>query len=136
MECLRPEQQQQVELSLPLNYLEGKIGISNVNQILKIQPDEIIQNIHCIKDRANRKICFQLNKEIFTKEIVEHCIYPDLTPRKRKIIVEFSSPNVAKPFHVGHLRSTIIGNFIANLHAHLNNDVVKLNYLGKYSRFI
>src|SRR5205814_2611280 len=33
----------------------------------------------------------------------------------KKVIVEFSSPNIAKPFHAGHLRSTIIGSFIANV---------------------
>lgn len=48
------------------------------------------------------------------------------------IVVEFSSPNIAKPFHVGHLRSTIIGNAIANLYRHLSYPVTKLNYLGDW----
>lgn len=52
--------------------------------------------------------------------------------QRQKIIVEFSSPNIAKPFHVGHLRSTIIGNFIANLFKAFQNDVVRLNYLGDW----
>ncbi|MEE6476278.1 hypothetical protein FKM82_011030 [Ascaphus truei] len=49
-----------------------------------------------------------------------------------KTIVEYSSPNIAKKFHVGHLRSTIIGNFIANLKQALGNEVVRINYLGDW----
>lgn len=40
----------------------------------------------------------------------------DPSKGQKTIIVEFSSPNIAKPFHAGHLRSTIIGGFLANLH--------------------
>jgi arginyl-tRNA synthetase len=50
----------------------------------------------------------------------------------QKFIVEYSSPNIAKPFHVGHLRSTIIGNFLANLLKKVNHNVIKMNYLGDY----
>ena len=42
------------------------------------------------------------------------------------------SPNIAKPFHAGHLRSTIIGQFIANLNTALGHNVTKLNYLGDW----
>lgn len=42
------------------------------------------------------------------------------------------SPNIAKPFHVGHLRSTIIGNFISNLTNFINGRVVRINYLGDW----
>lgn len=44
----------------------------------------------------------------------------------------YSSPNIAKPFHVGHLRSTIIGNFISNLTNFLDGHVVRINYLGDW----
>jgi arginyl-tRNA synthetase len=53
---------------------------------------------------------------------------------KKRIIVEFSSPNVAKPFHAGHLRSTIIGAFLANLYEGSGWDVVRMNYLGDWGK--
>ncbi|KAI0244512.1 arginyl-tRNA synthetase [Massospora cicadina] len=51
----------------------------------------------------------------------------------KKILVEFSSPNIAKPFHAGHLRSTIIGNFIANVHAANGYQPITMNYLVWYA---
>ncbi|KAK1241645.1 hypothetical protein MKX08_001619 [Trichoderma sp. CBMAI-0020] len=53
---------------------------------------------------------------------------------KKRILVEFSSPNVAKPFHAGHLRSTIIGSFLANLYEGSGWEVVRINYLGDWGK--
>ncbi len=50
----------------------------------------------------------------------------------KRVIVEFSSPNIAKPFHAGHLRSTIIGGFLANMYQAAGWDVVRMNYLGDW----
>lgn len=58
----------------------------------------------------------------------------DPSKGKQKIIVEFSSPNIAKEFHVGHLRSTIIGAFLSNLYESLGWEVIRLNYLGDWGR--
>jgi len=59
---------------------------------------------------------------------------------KKKIVVEFSSPNVAKPFGIGHLRSTIIGNSMANICEFVGFKPIKINYLGdwgtQYGRII
>lgn len=52
--------------------------------------------------------------------------------KKEKIIVEFSSPNTAKELHVGHLRSTIIGDCIARLFEFLGHDVLRLNHVGDW----
>ena len=51
-----------------------------------------------------------------------------------QILVEFSSPNIAKPFHSGHLRSTIIGNVVANLHLNQGSLVHRINYLGDWGK--
>lgn len=52
--------------------------------------------------------------------------------KNRTVIVEFSSPNIAKPFHIGHIRSTVIGNAIYKLYDFLNYDTVRINHLGDY----
>ncbi|XP_005104208.1 probable arginine--tRNA ligase, mitochondrial [Aplysia californica] len=48
------------------------------------------------------------------------------------VCVEFSSPNIAKPFHVGHMRSTIIGNVMSNLYEAAGHDVKRANFLGDW----
>lgn len=58
----------------------------------------------------------------------------DPSKGKKKMIVEFSSPNIAKPFHAGHLRSTIIGGFLANLYEGSGWEVLRMNYLGDWGK--
>ncbi|GAM91027.1 hypothetical protein ANO11243_090740 [Dothideomycetidae sp. 11243] len=53
---------------------------------------------------------------------------------KKKMVVEFSSPNIAKPFHAGHLRSTIIGGFLSNIYENAGWDVTRINYLGDWGK--
>ena len=50
----------------------------------------------------------------------------------RKVILDFSSPNIAKPFGVGHLRSTVIGHSVANLLKFLGYECVRVNHLGDW----
>ncbi len=50
----------------------------------------------------------------------------------RKIIIDFSSPNIAKEMHVGHLRSTIIGDCLARLFEFLGHRVLRLNHIGDW----
>lgn len=52
--------------------------------------------------------------------------------KKKRVIVDFSSPNIAKEMHVGHLRSTIIGDSIARLLEYLGYDVLRLNHVGDW----
>ena len=52
----------------------------------------------------------------------------------KKVIVEFSSPNIAKPFHIGHLCSTAIGNSLSRIYDFLGYDVVRINHIGDWAR--
>jgi len=49
-----------------------------------------------------------------------------------RVVVDFSSPNVAKEMHVGHLRSSILGDSICRVLAHVGHDVVRLNHVGDW----
>ena len=52
--------------------------------------------------------------------------------RPETIIVEFASPNIAKPYHVGHLRNILIGNSLDRLYRHLGYKVISINHLGDW----
>ncbi|XP_075972628.1 arginyl-tRNA synthetase, mitochondrial [Anticarsia gemmatalis] len=77
---------------------------------------------------------FNVERNTFIRSVVKNVISPDFDTevKPKKIVIDFSSPNIAKPFHAGHLRSTVIGNFISNLYSYFNNKVTKLNYLGDW----
>ncbi|QLG72022.1 hypothetical protein HG535_0C03750 [Zygotorulaspora mrakii] len=81
----------------------------------------------------------------FKPEIMFNLIIPSVLNKKedygscklvenKKVIIEFSSPNIAKPFHAGHLRSTIIGGFLSNLYEKCGWEVVRMNYLGDWGK--
>eukprot|EP00933_Yihiella_yeosuensis_P031608 TRINITY_DN25190_c0_g1_i2.p1 TRINITY_DN25190_c0_g1~~TRINITY_DN25190_c0_g1_i2.p1 ORF type:complete len:538 (+),score=106.08 TRINITY_DN25190_c0_g1_i2:86-1615(+) len=53
-------------------------------------------------------------------------------PAVKRVVIDYSSPNIAKEMHVGHLRSTILGNTIANLLEYLGHSVVRLNHVGDW----
>lgn len=50
----------------------------------------------------------------------------------KTVLIEFSSPNIAKPFHIGHIRSTVIGHALYNIFQSLGYETVSINHLGDY----
>ena len=50
----------------------------------------------------------------------------------KNIVIDYSAPNIAKPFHIGHLRSTVIGGALYNIYKYLGYNVIGINYLGDY----
>jgi arginyl-tRNA synthetase len=54
------------------------------------------------------------------------------TESPRKVVIDFGSPNVAKPMHVGHIRSTVIGDAIARIGSFLGHDVIRDNHIGDW----
>jgi arginyl-tRNA synthetase len=78
---------------------------------------------------------FKFDRGFFTSSVVSK--QKTKNPEKQNstpqtIIVEYSSPNIAKPFHVGHLRATLIGNCLDRVHRYLGNNVISINHLGDW----
>ena len=54
------------------------------------------------------------------------------TESPRRIVIDFGSPNVAKPMHVGHIRSTVLGDALARIAAFLGHEVIRDNHIGDW----
>ena len=104
-----------------------------INEMQKKLPKEITK----VESAKNGFINFFVNKEFIQKEL--ETIYKQKTKfglsktgKNKIIIIDYSSPNIAKPMHIGHLRSTIIGETLANLYEALGYKVIRWNYLGDW----
>lgn len=81
---------------------------------------------------------FFVNKSQLAKTVINNVLTQKDDYGKSKIgegkniIVEFSSPNIAKPFHIGHIRTTVIGNAIYKLYDSQGYNTIRINHLGDY----
>lgn len=77
-----------------------------------------------------------LNRLVFTSECVQSLMEENIgiapTGIGKTICIDYSSPNIAKNFHVGHLRTTIIGNSLYKIYDKLGYKVVRINHLGDW----
>lgn len=100
----------------------------------KIADNEIFEKV----EQVNAYVNMFISKEEFVKDVVEDVLEKGEGFGKSEIgggktvIVEYSSPNIAKPFHIGHIRSTVIGNSIYKIYDALGYNVIRINHLGDY----
>lgn len=83
-------------------------------------------------------INFFINKALLNKMVLDEIIEKKEDYGKsdmghgENVVIDFSSPNIAKAFHIGHLRSTVIGNAIRNIFDYLGYNTIAVNHLGDY----
>lgn len=79
---------------------------------------------------------FFIKKELFVKTMIENADVENFGSsdmgKGKTICIDYSSPNVAKNFHVGHLRTTIIGNSLYKIYSKLGYQVERINHLGDW----
>ena len=99
----------------------------------KIEAVEEIEKIEVAGGYLN----FFINKTILAKEVLEEISKAEQygkseIGKEKNIVIDYSAPNIAKPFHIGHLRSTVIGGALYNIYKYLGYNVTGVNHLGDY----
>ena len=106
------------------NEIKEKLGIS----------EDIVSKIEVVNGYLN----FYLNPQTLIKTVFDEVAnnkekYGSSNIGENKtVVIDYSSPNIAKPFHIGHLRSTVIGSSLYKIYKFLGYNVVGINHLGDY----
>lgn len=151
-----------IDLEIDINDIASKIEVPkdkkngdfaypcfNLAKILKNSPvniaNDIKKNIKLIDEIQNVQVVngylnFYINDMNIVKKVITN-IYSQKEKygfqnigNNQNVCLDYSSPNIAKPFHLGHLRTTIIGRAISNLYKELGYNTISINYLGDWGR--
>ena len=105
------------------NEIKEKIEINN-NIIDKVEVAGGYLNFFIKKNKLAEEVLNEFSKkEDYGKSEIG---------KDKNIVIDYSAPNIAKQFHIGHLRSTVIGGALYNIYKYLGYNVTGINYLGDY----
>ena len=94
---------------------------------------EIIEKVEVVSGYLN----FYINKQKIAEEVVKEIQVNEEYGKSeigkgKNIVIDYSAPNIAKPFHIGHLRSTVIGGALYKIYKYLGYNTIGINHLGDY----
>lgn len=112
--------------------------ILKLTEDFKFVPDEYVQQA----SHKGSNLYFEFDETNFVKHVLQQVYHENNSygwshiskSPNSSVLIDYSSPNIAKPFHAGHLRSTIIGNFTKQIHEALGYHVIGINYLGDWGK--
>ena len=134
-----PKDETNGDFAFPCFRLAKELKQSPVNIANNIKDNiKVDSNIISKIDVVNGFLNFYIAKECLAKETIQKFDTQKEDYGKsnigegKTVIVEYSSPNIAKPFHIGHLKTTIIGNSLYKLYKYLGFNTIGINHLGDY----
>ena len=104
----------------------------DIKEKLKID-GESIEKVEVVGGYLN----FYINQGLLAKEVLTEISKKEEYGKSdigkgKNIVIDYSAPNIAKPFHIGHLRSTVIGGALYNIYKYLGYNTIGINHLGDY----
>ena len=134
-----PKEEKNGDYSFPCFRLAKELKQSPVNIANNIKDNIIVDNNIISKiDVVNGFLNFYIAKSCIAKETImkfnsqKEDYGKSEIGEGKTVIVEYSSPNIAKPFHIGHLKTTIIGNSLYKLYKFFGFKTIGINHLGDY----
>ncbi len=115
------------------NELQEKLS-TNIKENVNNKGLNVILEVIAINGFLN----FKLDKEAITQEVLSEFdkekenFGSQKQEKSKNIVIDYSAPNIAKPFHIGHLRSTVIGGALYNIYKFLGYNVTGINHLGDW----
>ncbi|MGA3675608.1 arginine--tRNA ligase [Lysinibacillus agricola] len=124
------------DVAFPCFILAKKLGKSAHSIASEIKNNiscEIVQDVQVVGGYVN--IYYHqpmITKQVLSQIVKEKNLYGTKQEPKGNVVIDFSSPNIAKPFSMGHLRSTVIGNALANIAEKNGYKAIRINHLGDW----
>lgn len=110
-----------------------QIIANDIKENIKDNLDEYIEKIDVVGGYLN----FYINKNLLINQVLQEFSKQNEFGKSeygknKNVVIDYSAPNIAKPFHIGHLRSTVIGGALYNIYKYLGFNVTGVNHLGDY----
>ena len=128
----RPRQEELGEFALPCFRFAKQAQMAPPALAGKLADALSIENVSC--EAVGPFLNFKIDANALAQSIVTSAQSSTYAGGDEGLttLVEFSSPNIAKPMHVGHMRTTVIGAALSRIFTHLGHDVKRINHLGDW----